>query len=213
MSSKKNIYLIRHGETDYNRKGVVQGSGIDSDLNSLGKLQAKAFFDAYHHLPIDKIYTSKLKRTHQSVEHFIKKGIDWEQFEGLNEISWGNKEGQIINSEGNRYYKNLVYEWRNGQTHVPCADGESPEDVLARQKPVLDLILSRKEEKHILVAMHGRAIRILLTQIENCPLQEMDKFEHQNLCLYHIQFDYEKNSFDIIDYCNTDHLKNLEESI
>ena len=33
----KDIYLIRHGETEYNRKRVVQGSGIDADLNELGQ--------------------------------------------------------------------------------------------------------------------------------------------------------------------------------
>ena len=48
MHPIKDIYLIRHGETDYNRLGVVQGSGIDADLNELGQRQAKAFFDHYH---------------------------------------------------------------------------------------------------------------------------------------------------------------------
>ncbi|MCY7358013.1 MAG: histidine phosphatase family protein, partial [Rudanella sp.] len=32
----KRIYIIRHGETDYNRRGVVQGSGVDADLNEMG---------------------------------------------------------------------------------------------------------------------------------------------------------------------------------
>jgi probable phosphoglycerate mutase len=43
MHPIKDIYLIRHGETDYNRMGVVQGSGIDADLNELGQRQAQAF--------------------------------------------------------------------------------------------------------------------------------------------------------------------------
>ena len=84
----KDIYLIRHGETEYNRKRVVQGSGIDADLNDLGQKQAAAFFAHYQNLTIDKIYTSVLRRTHQSVKGFIEKGLPWEQYEGLNEISW-----------------------------------------------------------------------------------------------------------------------------
>ena len=80
----KDIYLIRHGETEYNRKGVVQGSGIDADLNDLGQKQAAAFFAHYQDLPIDKIYTSVLRRTHQSVKGFIEKGLPWEQHTGLN---------------------------------------------------------------------------------------------------------------------------------
>ena len=57
----KTIYLIRHGETDYNRRGVVQGSGIDSDLNEMGRAQAMAFFQAYQHVPFAKLYISGLK--------------------------------------------------------------------------------------------------------------------------------------------------------
>ncbi len=71
MHALKDIYLIRHGETDYNRMRVVQGSGIDADLNELGKRQAQAFFEHYQNLALDKIYTSALRRTHQSVKGFI----------------------------------------------------------------------------------------------------------------------------------------------
>ncbi|MFW5879460.1 MAG: histidine phosphatase family protein, partial [bacterium] len=59
----KTIYLIRHGQTDYNKKGIVQGSGIDASLNDLGRQQAEAFYDAYRNMPFDKIYISDLKRT------------------------------------------------------------------------------------------------------------------------------------------------------
>ena len=63
MNTKKTIYIIRHGETDYNRQGIIQGSGVDSDLNETGRIQAEKFFKAYHHIPFDKVYTSELKRT------------------------------------------------------------------------------------------------------------------------------------------------------
>ena len=105
----KNIYLIRHGETDFNRQGVVQGSGVDSDLNALGEAQAEAFFQIYQHIPFDKVYTSALKRTHQSVKKFLDNNLTWEQHQGLNEISWGIKEGQIPNFEDDGYFQNLLH--------------------------------------------------------------------------------------------------------
>jgi len=104
----KTIYLIRHGETEFNRRGVVQGSGIDSDLNELGFLQARAFFDTYQDIEFDKIYTSKLRRTVQSVQEFINVGIPYEQFEGLNEISWGEKEGKIPNYLEDENYLEII---------------------------------------------------------------------------------------------------------
>ncbi|RYE50114.1 MAG: histidine phosphatase family protein, partial [Sphingobacteriales bacterium] len=70
----KTIYLIRHGQTDLNKHGIVQGRGMDTDLNDMGRAQANAFFDKYGTVKFDKIYTSVLKRTHQTVQAFIDKG-------------------------------------------------------------------------------------------------------------------------------------------
>lgn len=39
----KKIYIIRHGQTDFNLKGIVQGSGVDSSLNDFGVAQSRAF--------------------------------------------------------------------------------------------------------------------------------------------------------------------------
>lgn len=205
----KTIYLIRHGETEFNRQGVVQGSGVDSDLNDLGKAQAEAFFQHYHHVPFDKVYTSALKRTHQSVKSFLEKGLPWEQHEGLNEISWGVREGKIPNSRDDEYYKVLIDSWLEGKTDMPSEGGESPQDVIARQKPTIDLILSRPEEKTILIAMHGRAIRILLTMLMERPLHEMDTFEHANLCLYKLIYDYQTSKFILELACDVSHLKGI----
>ena len=85
------IYFIRHGETDLNRQNIVQGSGMDTDLNPLGHAQAKAFFDAYSAVDFDLVVTSRLRRTHQTVQHFIEKNIPWHQTEDINEISWGTR--------------------------------------------------------------------------------------------------------------------------
>ncbi|TDB64647.1 histidine phosphatase family protein [Arundinibacter roseus] len=206
----KTIYLIRHGETDFNRQGIVQGSGVDSELNEWGIAQAEAFFDAYQHVPFDKIYTSALRRTIQSVQGFIDLGIAHESHAGLNEISWGCREGQTPNTMDNAYYRDLVLSWRSGQVHVPCEEGESPVDVRTRQKPVVDLILSRPHERTVLVAMHGRAIRILLTLLFDEHLTEMDKYEHSNLCLYRLKYLYSEQKFVLETANDITHLLSLD---
>lgn len=206
---QKTIYLIRHGETDYNRQGIVQGSGVDSDLNAMGQAQATAFFQAYQHIPFDKIYTSKLKRTIQSVQHFIDAGLPYESYEGLNEISWGLREGRTPNSFDNDYYRTLIENWSAGHTDYPTEQGESPEQVVQRQKPVIEFILSRPEETTVLVAMHGRAIRILLAWLMKKPLSTMDQFEHSNLCLYKLIYSYETQAFTIELANDSTHLLSL----
>ncbi|MFZ5999064.1 MAG: histidine phosphatase family protein [Bacteroidota bacterium] len=185
MTSKR-IYLIRHGQTDFNLKGVVQGSGVDSSLNEQGRRQALAFFETYKHIKFDRVYTSVLKRTVESVQSFIDLGIPHERLKGLNEISWGNKEGQKITPEEDEYYHWMLKQWQEGNTSLRIEGGESPEEVAARQKESLDIIFGRPQEECILVCMHGRAIRILLCQLLNYPLKSMDLFEHENLGLYQL---------------------------
>jgi broad specificity phosphatase PhoE len=187
LNSKK-VYLIRHGQTDFNLRNIVQGSGVDTDLNEMGRAQASAFFNAYKHIPFDKVYTSVLKRSQQTVDQFIKLGIPHDALVGFNEISWGTKEGQRVTPEEDEYYHHMLKEWQVGKTRLRIEGGESPEDVIVRMKPAVDYIMRQQDERTILICMHGRAIRILLTYLLNYPLRSMDMFEHVNLGLYVLNF-------------------------
>ncbi|MFM9837941.1 MAG: histidine phosphatase family protein [Cyclobacteriaceae bacterium] len=207
MSIKK-IYIIRHGQTDFNLQGIVQGSGVDSSLNHTGRAQALAFFEMYRDVAFDKIYTSLLRRTTESVKDFIAKGIPQEALSGLNEISWGSNEGQKITPEEDAYYHWMLKQWQSGNTAERIKGGESPEDVVVRQRVAISQFMSREEEKTILICMHGRAMRILLCELLNYPLKSMDVFEHQNLCLY--QLDFTGSMFAIKKHNDVEHLKGLQ---
>jgi broad specificity phosphatase PhoE len=206
LTSKK-IYLVRHGQTDFNLQGIVQGSGVDSSLNDSGRRQAQAFFEEYRHVAFDKIYTSVLKRTIETVQPFLDLGIPHEKWSGLNEISWGNREGQKITPEEDAYYHWMLNEWRTGNTSLRLEGGESPEEVASRQLPVLHHILNQPDEERVLVCMHGRAIRILLCQMLHYPLKSMDLFEHENLCLYLLH--YTGTMIQVDKYNDTTHLQRL----
>lgn len=205
----KKVYLVRHGQTDYNLQNIVQGSGVDTDLNDTGWKQARAFFDAYQHIPFDKVYTSALKRSQQSVQRFIDLGIPTEALAGLNEISWGTKEGHKVTPAEDEYYHHMLREWQKGNVDLRIEGGESPNEVVARMKPAVDHILNQKDEKTILICMHGRAIRIILCHLLNYPLRSMDMFEHQNLCLYVLN--YNGQTFSVERYNDTKHLNALSE--
>jgi probable phosphoglycerate mutase len=202
----KIIYFIRHGQTEFNRLGIVQGSGVDSDLNDLGQAQASAFYNKYQGVKFDKIYVSALKRTHQSVKDFLEAGIPSEIQAGLNEISWGDQEGKVPNQQDDVYYKSLLKHWQDGQTDLQAINGESPAQVRARQIPVISHILAQTQEQTVLVAMHGRALRIILTTIFDQPLAMMDSWEHSNLCLYKIAFHTDSQNFELLSANDTTHL-------
>ena len=180
---KKNIYLIRHGQTDYNLKGIVQGRGINSHLNTTGRSQAEKFFNHYKDVPFDAIYASTLQRTHQTIEPFLALGLKHEIKDALDEIDWGVFEGvehdQIL--EGTYY--SIVNGWSQGDYDIKIEGGESPNELQARQLPLIEE-LRHSEYQNILLCSHGRAIRALLCGFLGIPLSEMDNFQHNNTCLY-----------------------------
>jgi probable phosphoglycerate mutase len=206
---KKTFYFIRHGQTDLNLKGIVQGRGVDTSLNDNGRKQANAFFNAYKHVPFDKIYTSTLVRTHQTVERFVQEiGIPLQQLIGLDEISWGIYEGKVQDETIMEGFQNLVSSWRNNELDAHIENGESPNELVKRQKEAISYMLNQKSENTVLVCMHGRALRIMLCHLTNTPVSQMDEFPHTNTSLYVLE--YENGEFTIIDHYNTRHLEGIE---
>ena len=58
------LYIIRHAETEYNRKGIIQGSEVDSDINDVGESQANSFYEYYKNINC-LLYTSPSPRDRQ----------------------------------------------------------------------------------------------------------------------------------------------------
>lgn len=202
----KTLYIVRHGQTDLNKRGIVQGRGMDTNLNDEGRKQAGLFFAAYKQVPFDKIYVSALKRTQQSVQSFIDLGIAYEKLSGLDELAWGIHEGQPATTENKAAFLQIMRDWLDGNLDSKFEGGESPNEVKGRQLEALKVIMSHPEEKNVLICMHGRAMRLLLCLLTNRPLTEMDTFPHQNLVLYKVIYDGGK--YEIVDFNNAEHLKN-----
>ncbi|MCV9386450.1 histidine phosphatase family protein [Reichenbachiella ulvae] len=203
----KNIYIIRHGQTDFNKQKRVQGRGVDSDLNELGRKQAEAFFEAYQDVPFDKVYTSSLKRTKQSVQGFIDAGLPYESLSGFDEISWGDHEGLPYDEKRHALYLKGLEEWAKGNYDYAVGGGDTPLQLQARQKEAMDYVLSKENEENVLIATHGRAMRFMICWLMGLPLNQSEQFEHENLCLY--QLKYEADEFEIVKHADTEHLMQL----
>ncbi|WP_411275293.1 histidine phosphatase family protein [Daejeonella sp.] len=201
---KKTLYIIRHGETDLNKRGVVQGRGMDTDLNGRGWDQAEAFYRIYRDIPFDKIYTSTLKRTHQTIKKFIDKDIPWIQFPGLDELGWGIYEGLESNDFIKNEFINILAKWNSGELNQKFERGESPLEVKERQLAVLEKLIEDNNDQNILICMHGRALRLFLCLLTNKPLTQMDSFPHANTTLYKVE--YNGSEFHIVSFNDTDHL-------
>ena len=89
-----NIILIRHGQTDWNLKDLLQGQ-TDVELNETGKIQASKTAEKLENIKIDEIYVSPLKRTVKTTEEINKnRNLDLKIEPRLIERGFGNYEGK-----------------------------------------------------------------------------------------------------------------------
>ena len=204
---RKELYIIRHGQTDHNLKGIVQGKGVNLPLNDLGRRQARAFFDAYNQVPFDGIYNSTLLRAQETIYPFRDLGLSYEVFSELDEISWGEMEGTHTVMENSDVFKNLTDEWKAGNIDAKPPGGESPHELQDRQKRFINHIL-HTPDRNILISMHGRAIRCLMCTLTDTPLSMMEEFPHVNLTLYKVNLLLD-GKFEVEKFNDQEHLKTL----
>ncbi|MEO9484654.1 MAG: histidine phosphatase family protein [Ekhidna sp.] len=200
----KTIYILRHGETDFNKRGMVQGRGVNASLNEQGIAQARRAGEHLSHIAFDAVFTSALTRTQETVGQFSLNGTPTFSHEGFDEISWGNQEGQVASYEAKSLYADTVNGWRKGELDLNVGGGENPIQVMERQKVAMQKVLGIEAE-NILICMHGRALRVLLCWTLNYPLNYMDGFPHQNCGYYTLG--YRKESFYLKEFNRVDHLR------
>ena len=118
----------------------------------------------------------------------------------FNEISWSINQGK---SDNLNVYKRLTDSWAEGNLNNKFKGGESPNEIAVRLNRGISHIINEKFNK-ILICIHGRALRVLLSLILDKDLTRMDNYLHSNTCLYIIYYD--RGKFILKEKNNTDHL-------
>lgn len=148
------IALIRHGETDWNATGRLQGSA-DIPLNARGVTQAEeaAQFIAGHGWA--HVYCSPLGRTRETAKFFTEAlGIDEPRVvPALVERSFGDLEGEY------------VYRDDGSRRSLEHPTVESPDAVVARVLPALRELAAAHPNEDVLVITHGSVVRLVLQEI------------------------------------------------
>lgn len=169
------LYLVRHGETDWNIASRIQGQ-TDIALNEKGRQQAEEFAAAISEqgYQIDCIYTSFKQRAHETAEIIGEAlGIKPKVQPGLEEICLGKWEGytwkQVRELFGEEYQM-----WRDNRRYQQPPSGESYQQLLNRLLPALGDMIG-KEEGNVLVVTHSAVIMTLLSYLYDTPFEDMAK--------------------------------------
>lgn len=198
------LLVARHGETEYNRNGLLQGRGIDAPLNETGRLQAAKLAGYFEPYSTDLVISSSMKRAVETAEPIsLQKNLTLSSDKRLDEMDFGNMEGSKmvdINGDLNRLHE----AWKNGETGLKIPGGESPEEVLERAESAIRPLLNNQTDGSIIMILHGRLIRILLSVWLGLGLKNMHKIEHQNAAVNELVFDGSR--FESVYLNRTDHL-------
>ncbi len=159
------LYIIRHGETEWNKVKRLQGR-TDIPLAEEGIRLAKLTGEGLKDRPIDLVISSPLTRAVQTAQLLTEgRDVPIVTDERMIEISFGEWEGECINDSEvlPKEFKPLFY---SDPLHCICPPGgERFTDVVKRTGEFYQSLLANPEyeDKHILISSHGAASRCLLT--------------------------------------------------
>jgi broad specificity phosphatase PhoE len=183
------LFLIRHGQTDWNLEGKIQGS-YDSELNNTGIIQAEELGRKVLEVnyKFSKIYSSQQKRAVKTAEILSDAtNVDYIPIKGLEEINLGEWEG-LSWSEVQEKFPKEYDEWYNNRRYTKSPKGESYQDMLERVLPVIYNIINENCDD-VAIVTHGAVIMCLQCYVTKTPFNEMRKFKTHNTTI--TEFDSE----------------------
>jgi broad specificity phosphatase PhoE len=167
------IWLVRHGQTDWNIEGRWQGHA-DIPLNHTGLEQARRLASklAETRQPFQAIYSSDLMRAFQTAQEIGKSlSLPVHKDRRLREISKGDWEGMLV-SQVSELSTEATRQRQEDPLYSRAPKGESLMEVAARLSSAADDIARAHPVGLVLVVTHGLALAALLCLANHWPLQE-----------------------------------------
>ncbi len=180
------LYLIRHGETDWNRAGIFQGT-TDVPLNAAGHAQAGALGDLLRGVRFDAGYTSPLRRARETAEAVLRgRGVPLVAVPELREISYGLWQGRGSEPAG-RCSPGLEWKWKHQPWSVRFPGGETLDEVRERAGRALRRISDAHRGEVVLLSGHGHLNRVLLIHALGWERERFWEIDQRNGCCYRME--------------------------
>ncbi len=180
------LLLARHGETDWNAMGIIQGQQ-DRPLNVRGFEQRRNLFFLLNHISLSRICCSGLQRTIQTaIPISMEKNMQLEQKPELNEVRLGVFEGQHKEDFSDDFSRTCYQAFLDDEVNVALpGGGESLRMVDKRVRSVvascIDTVVS---SGHVLIVGHRNINKMIIKNLMDLSLEEGYQVEHENSWLY-----------------------------
>ena len=160
------IFLVRHGETNWNKEGRFQGQ-INIPLNNKGKDQAEKASKYLKEINFNKAFSSSMDRPFETAKIILQNKLDIKitKIELLVEISHGLWEGKLEN-EIKEQWPELLKNWHEKPEEVIMPEGESIGEVSKRSlKAWEEICLAQKNKDLTLLVAHDAVNKTLICNL------------------------------------------------
>jgi len=191
------LYIARHGETEFNVERRSQGSGKDSPLTPNGIEQAKALGKSLTGITFDAVYSSPLKRASDTVEIAFdgkhKPILD----PRLVEIGLGKIEGMLWD-DAMEIYPEASKLFTDPPNYIPPPNGEPLYEMIGRISAFLDDV-AKTGYKKVFVLTHGYALRVFHACTTGKTLEALGKARRSYNNCEVVRYQYEHNKWDMLE--------------
>lgn len=162
------LYIVRHGETDWNVKQIIQGHS-NSTLTENGKKQIKNLAEKLKHIHFDALFSSDLLRTRQTSEILnIQRKLAIKTTDAIRERFFGRYEG-LASEKFHEQVKDLLVEYETlseeNKRKFKYPTSESDDELISRVITYLREISVAYPGKKVLVVSHGGVLKNLLIHL------------------------------------------------
>ena len=183
------LWLIRHGQTDWNLTGRWQGQASDAPgLNDTGYSQALAVREQMTGKSFSAIYSSNLLRARQTAE-LIAEPLDLTITlePRLREINLGAWEG-MLSSDIEAQYPRELEERRQNPFYAHAPNGESPLEVSKRVIAAVNEIAWKHPNNSVLIVSHGVSLAVIICHAQGIRMDKVYEHIPENAKPYHVEW-------------------------
>ena len=189
MNKYCTIYLVRHGETDWNADGIIQGHS-DIPLNKNGEKQAEELGKELKRIDFDAVFSSDLIRAKKSAEIITSgKNINIITSIALRERDFGSYEGKHFSLLSKDETSELISLYDHKEKKREELGVESDRSLEARFIPYIREICQKNLDKNVLVVIHGGIMRWFLMHIKYGDIRSLPVGSISNMAYAKIESD------------------------
>lgn len=197
------IFLIRHGETEWNKLGRLQGHS-DVHLSGEGIHQAYLLTTHAHFPHIDAIYSSDLSRATETAEILAEYfNLNVKKIPELRETNFGDWEGKSIKELAEKLPDDFGKLFTDPERCRP-PHGETFLECQARVMNVIRNIIATHDGQNVIVVSHGSAIRLIIGAALDMPIHKIWAISQFNMALNILRVDEGNFTVELIN--STEHL-------